>query len=47
MLISDPISGITYEFVVYKQKRSVRWEVNLAYGFKVIKPEYLGLLIGS
>jgi hypothetical protein len=47
MLISDPISGITYEFCVYKQKRSVRYECNICYGFKVIKPEYLGLLIAS
>jgi len=47
MLITDPVSGITYEFIVYKQKRQVRYEINLAWGYKVIKPEFLGLLIGA
>jgi hypothetical protein len=47
MLISDPISGITYEFCIYKQKRSVRYEVNSCWGSKVIKPEFLSLLIGA
>lgn len=47
MLVSDPISGLTYEFCVYRQKRSLRYECNIAFGYKVIKPEFLGLLIGS
>lgn len=46
MVIQDPVSGIGYEFCVYKQKRQVRWEVNLAWGVKVIAPRYLGLLLG-
>lgn len=47
MLITDPVSGITYEFCVYKQKRQIRWEVNLAWGFAVVQPRHFGLLIGS
>jgi hypothetical protein len=47
MMITDPISGITYEFLIYKQKRSIRYEVNSCWGSKVMKPEYLALLIGS
>ncbi len=47
MLVTDPVSGITYEFAVYKQKRQVRYEINLAWGFKTVKPEFLGLLIGA
>jgi hypothetical protein len=47
MAITDPISGITYEFAVYRQKRQVRYEVNAAWGVKVITPRHLGLLIGA
>ena len=47
MLVTDPVSGITYEFVVYRQKRQNRYEVNLVWGAKVIAPRHLGLLIGA
>jgi hypothetical protein len=47
MLVTDPISGITYEFIVYRQKRQIRYEVNLAWGVKTIKPEFISLLIGA
>lgn len=47
MVITDPVSGIAYEFCVYKQKRQVRYEVNLAWGCKVVQPRHLGLLIGA
>jgi len=47
MVITDPVSGIAFEFCIYRQKRQVRYEVNLAWGVKVIAPRYLGLLIGQ
>ena len=47
MLVTDPVSGLTYEFAVYKQRRQVRFEVNIAYGVKVIAPRHLGILIGA
>lgn len=46
MVIQDPVSGIAYEFCVYKQKRQVRWEVNLAWGVEMIMPRYAGILLG-
>lgn len=46
MLVTDPVSGLTYEFCVYRQKRQVRYEVNMAWGVKVIMPRYLGILLG-
>jgi hypothetical protein len=46
MVVQDPVSGIAYEFCVYKQKRQVRYEVNLAWGVKMIAPRYCGLLLG-
>jgi len=45
--VTDPFSGITYELVVYRQKRQVRYEVNLAWGYKMIAPRHTGLLIGA
>lgn len=47
MVLTDPVTGIAYEFCVYRQKRQVRWEVNLAWGAAVVQPRHLGLLIGA
>lgn len=47
MVIQDPISGIAYEFCIYRQKRQVRYEVNLAWGVSAPVPRHLGLLIGA
>jgi len=47
MVITDPNSGLAFEFCVYRQKRQIRWEVNLAWGVKMIKPEFCGVLIGA
>jgi hypothetical protein len=47
MMVTDPVSGIAYEFTVYKQKRQVRYEVNLAWGFQMIAPRHCGVLIGA
>lgn len=46
MLVTDPVSGLTYEFAVYKQKRQVRYEINLAWGVKMIAPRHSGILLG-
>jgi 1,4-dihydroxy-2-naphthoyl-CoA synthase len=47
MPVTDPISGITYEFCIYKQKRQVRYEVNLAWGTAAPNPHLGGHLIGG
>jgi hypothetical protein len=47
MLVTDPVSGLTYEFCIYKQKRQVRYEVNLAWGVAMVQPRHCGLLIGA
>jgi len=47
MMITDPVSGITYEFCLYRQKRQIRYECNLAWGVKMIAPRHCGLLIGA
>lgn len=47
MIVTDPVSGIAYEFCLYRQKRQVRYEVNLAWGVAAVQPRHLGLLIGA
>lgn len=42
----DDRSGLAFEVAVYPQYRRVRYEVSLAYGGAVIKPEHLSLLLG-
>ena len=46
ILITDPRSGLTMEFAMYKGYRKVRYEVALAWGVKNIKPEHTAILLG-
>jgi len=46
MMITDPVSGLAFEIAVYPGYKKVRYEVGLAWGVKVTKPEHTMLLIG-
>ena len=45
-LVTDPVSGMTFEFAMYPQYRRVRYEVSVAYGGAGIKPAHTALLLG-
>lgn len=47
MLITDPRTGLTFEFAMYLQYRRVRYEVSLAWGSANIKPEHTAILLGK
>ena len=46
MIITDPRSGLSMEFAMYKGYRKVRYEVGLAWGVDNVKPEHTSLLLG-
>lgn len=46
MLITDPRSGVTFEFSIYLGYKKVRYEVGLVWGVKATKPRHIALLLG-
>jgi len=46
MTITDPLSGLSFQVAMYAQYRQVKYEVGLAWGTAVIKPEHIATLLG-
>lgn len=46
MMITDPMTGLTFEVRVYRQYRQVKFEIGMAWGVSGIKPEHIATLIG-
>lgn len=45
-LITDPVSGMTFEIAMYAQYRQMQYEISAVWGVKTIKPEHFCLLAG-
>ena len=43
--ITDPHSGLVFQVTIYRQYHQVHYEIGLAWGWKVIKPEHIALIL--
>lgn len=46
VMVTDPVSGITFEVLLYKQFRQMVFHVAVAWGANAIKPNHIATLIG-
>jgi P22 coat protein - gene protein 5 len=46
MLVTDPVSGITFEIAMYRQFMQVAIQVRLAWGYQAIKSSHIALSLG-
>ena len=46
MIVTDPVSGISFQIALYRQYRQVHFEVGLAWGYAAIKPAHICILLG-
>lgn len=44
--IVDPVSGLVFQVAVYKQYRRVKYEIGLAWGVEMVKPDHAVVLLG-
>jgi hypothetical protein len=45
-LVTDPVSGMTFEIALYAQYRQMQYEISAAWGVKTLKTQHLALLAG-
>ena len=46
MIVTDPVSGISFQIALYRQYRQVHFEVELAWGYAANKPAHMAILLG-
>lgn len=46
LVITDPVSQLSFQVAVYRQYRQVKYEIGLAWGCALTKPEHTAILLG-
>lgn len=46
LTVADPNTGLVFQVALYRLYRRIRLEVGLAWGWKVVKPEFVATLLG-
>jgi hypothetical protein len=46
MVVTDPVTGLSFQIALYKQYRQITIDVAIAWGTKVLRSDYVGVLLG-
>ncbi|MNE80914.1 hypothetical protein D3C80_1775250 [compost metagenome] len=46
MIVTDPLTGLSFEVSMYAQYRQMQFEIAMAWGCQMVKPEHAGILLG-